>query len=62
MEEPKREHVRTLLEARGYPLRRVENNGVDDYFVDPEYWPKGSAGEAMLEKAWREHPAGSHGC
>jgi hypothetical protein len=61
-ESPKRSDIREILEEHGYPLRMVQNNGVDDYYVADEHWPAGEAGEAMLEKDWREHPAGSHGC
>lgn len=35
----------------------VANAGVDDYFVDPQYWKA-----ELADKAWRKHPSGSHGC
>jgi hypothetical protein len=40
--------------VHSYP---VQNAGVDDYFVDPQYWRA-----ELADKAWRKHPSGSHGC
>lgn len=46
-----------LLAKWGYKLVQVENPGVDEYFVRPEFWD-----ESLGKKDWRVHPEGSDGC
>lgn len=46
-----------LLAKWGYKLVQVENPGVDEYFVRPEFWD-----ESLGKKKWRVHPEGSDGC
>lgn len=52
-----REATREILKQQGYLQVPVENPGVDEYFVLPEFWE-----ESLKRKAMRIHPDGSHGC
>jgi hypothetical protein len=53
---------RVLLLSAARCVLAVANNGVDDYYVAERFWPAGGVGEALLQKAWRTHPAHSHNC
>ena len=46
-----------LMKEHGYKSRKVENSGVDGFFVKDEYWF-----EMMEYKEERIHPVGSWSC
>jgi hypothetical protein len=49
--------VREVMRERGYVNGGVQEGGVDEYFVLPEFWDP-----ALRKKEWRIHPPRSHGC
>ena len=49
--------VRNMLMSHGYINGGVDNAGVDEYFVLPQYWR-----ESLRLKDYRVHPPGSAGC
>jgi len=49
--------ARQILLSHGYTMAPVENLGVDEYYVLPEFWH-----ESLKNKPSRVHPAGSEGC
>mmetsp|Transcript_137153 Transcript_137153/g.249350 ORF Transcript_137153/g.249350 Transcript_137153/m.249350 type:complete len:292 (+) Transcript_137153:72-947(+) len=51
------EESRQILRAHGYMQAPVENPGVDEYWVLPEYWS-----DELRKHELRIHPAGSNGC
>jgi len=53
----KQQATRQILQKQGYLKVPVENPGVDEYYVLPEFWD-----ESLASKAWRVHPDGNAGC
>lgn len=49
--------VRKVLSQHGYVHAPVQNPGVDEYFVLPQFWDP-----SLAQKAFRVHPPGSGGC
>ena len=56
-EEPRRTEMKDLMASKGYVRQPVTHGGVDDYYVMQRFWDN-----SLANKAWREHPPGSHGC
>lgn len=53
----KQGEVRRVLREHGYIAAPVQNPGVDEYFVLPQFWDP-----ALAKKEYRIHPPGSGGC
>jgi len=51
------DEARNILTSRGYMKAPVQNPGVDEYWVLPEFWD-----DSLKDKQMRVHPAGSEGC
>lgn len=49
--------AQALMLQRGYLKAPVQNAGVDEYYILPQYWDP-----ALANKEYRVHPAGSYGC
>lgn len=53
----RRQESRDILKAHGYMQAPVENPGMDEYWILPEFWK-----DELKHKAWRMHPPSSHDC